>query len=138
MARKRDKGVATEPRPYATSEEVMGAFMDGRLAGLFIQKRVSLRIAEDTLSRARRILRDVPDDDPRIRPLVRYIEKEKTGAPRRANQTLKYKAQRNKQRRTAFIHLPLDIFGDDVQAADVTFTMKGPNGKPQITVVRAD
>lgn len=122
-------------RPRATKQEVLSAFMNGQLTGLFAHRRVSLSMAEEMLEQARTLLGAIPDDDPRIKPLVKFVENRTVG--RRANKTVRYKAQRSTQRRTPYLgNLPLDIFGEDVEHVSAHFEVR--RGKARIVIERCE
>ncbi len=144
MRTSKKRGAATEARPYASKSEVQQAVLAGHLAGLLQKKRVKLAVAEDALTSARRFLANtddvkkaetlIPDGDPRIRLLARHVESERRRIrsaqsmlrdEKRIGQTVRYKVQRNGQRKTGFLHTPLSTLeletGSPLDEVDVQF-----------------
>jgi hypothetical protein len=115
----------TPRRSPAGRDEVLAATLRGSLTGLLLRKRVSLQAAEEALAAAVAFL-GLPDveaasSDPRLRPLVDHVMRERdrdapSYRPKRVGEALVYRVQRNKQRRTPFVVVPVNVL--DVDGGD--------------------
>jgi hypothetical protein len=115
----------TPRRTPAGRDEVLAATLRGSLTGLLLKKRVSLQAAEEALTAAVAFL-GLPDveaasSDPRLRPLVDHVTRERdrdapSYRPKRVGEALVYRVQRNKQRRTPFVVVPVNVL--DVGGVD--------------------
>lgn len=141
MEKTKKRRAAVEARPVASRPEVQAAILNGHLTGLLQKKRVTLGVAEDSLAGVRLFLantkdlkeaeRLVPDSDARIAQLVKMINTLRRQVRPASSmlretkvigQTLRYKAQRNKQRSDPYLHLPLGTIqreGEVMEFVDV-------------------
>lgn len=126
MEKTKTRRAQMEARPVASRPEVQAAVLQGHLTGLLKKRRVPLSVAVDTLAGVRLFLANtddleeatkaIPDDDARIATLVKHIQSLRNHVRNASSmlretkalgQTIRYKALRNKQRKDAYLHLPL-------------------------------
>lgn len=111
----------TPRRSPAGRDEVLAATLRGSLTGLLLRKRVSLQAAEEALAAAVAFLGldvEAASSDPRLRPLVDHVTRERdrdapSYRPKRVGEALVYRVQRNKQRRTPFVVVPVNVLDVD-------------------------
>ena len=106
--------------PWADKNEVLAALMRSSFVGLLIKKRVSVSTAQEAFDAAVSVLgieEATASDDERLKPLAKYLARERARGERRADrgvrhtgETVIYKAQRGSGRtkkRRPFVVVPL-------------------------------
>lgn len=111
-----------ERRPSAGKDEVLAALLRGQFTGLLLKKRIPLGAAEEALTAAEGFLglsAGAASSDERLRPLADYCVRERARdkrankAPRRVGESAIYTVQRHKNKRRAFVVVPLGTLDDE-------------------------
>lgn len=120
-----------ERRPSAGKDEVLAALLRGSFTGLLIRKRVGLSAALEALEAAETFLgleAGAGARDERLRPLADYITREKARdrkankAPRRVGESVIYTVQRHRNKRRAFVVVPLGTLDEEGALNEVRVT----------------
>ena len=118
-----------ESRPFADKNEVLAALLRGQFTGLLLKKRVSVTAATEALEAAGAFLGlsdDALQTAAQLQPLLSFLQKEKergelraNKAQRRVGETVIYGVQRHKNKRRAFVVVPLGTLDLDGKLKEV-------------------
>lgn len=116
-------------RPFADKNEVLAALLRGQFTGLLLKKRVSVASANEALLAAGEFLKlegEALRSAEQVKPLVDFLSREKERGEHRANKAQRrvgddviYGVQRHKNKRRAFVVVPLGTLDEDGKLKDV-------------------